>query len=234
MRRALILAGLLAASLGWTDDASAQAPTRECDGLDVCIRVPGPWVAVPAAPVGNARTVLYQLSCPRNSIAGGLDAVLGDRSLDVVFLGRLGSPVNPGITTRRDVVFVATHAGNRPTTFRPLLGCIPTSGGGGRRTTGAAPRAEPPVRRVRSFRLRAGAAQTFTHRCRADERVVASSHAIAFRTQTAPAAEQLAGVVATLRTDRSRIVVRAQRSSAVPARTRVDVQVHALCAKGPA
>ena len=231
MKRALVLAGLVAASLAWAEDAMA---TRECDGLDVCIRVPGPWVAVPAAPVGATQTVLYQLSCPRNSIAGGLDAVLGDRSLDVVFLGQLGSPVNPGITTRRDVVFVATHAGNRPTTFRPLLGCIPTSGGGGRQTTGVAPRAEPPVRRVGSLRLRAGGAQTHAQTCRPNERLVGSSHAVAFRTPTAPPAQLLTSVTAARRTDGRRVVVRAQRSIAVPLRTRVEVQVHALCAKGAA
>ena len=234
MRRALVLAGLLAVSLGWAEPATAQAQTRECDGLDVCIRVPGPWVAVPAAPVGSAQTVLYQLSCPRNSIAGGLDAVLGDRSLDVLFLGRLGSPVNPGITTRRNVVFVATYAGVRATTFRPLLGCIPTSGGGGRQTTSVAPRAQPPVRRVGTFRLRAGGPQTHVQSCRPNERLVGSSHVIAFRTATAPSPQLLNGVTATRTTQGRRVVVRAQRSSGVPERTRVEVQVHALCAAGAA
>ena len=229
MKRALVLVGLVALSLGWAEDARA---TRECDGLDVCIRVPGPWVAVPPAPAGATQTVLYQLSCPPRSIAGGLDAILGDRSLDVVFLGMLGSPVNPGITTSRDVVFVATNARGTPTYFRPLLGCIPTSGGGGRRTTGVAPRLQPPVRRVGALRLRAGRPQSFTLACSATERLVGSSHAVAFRMQQAPSAAFLTSVSVTRRQMGRRVVVEAQRSIAVPARTRVDVQVHALCAKG--
>ena len=50
------------------------------------------------------------MTCPKGSIAGGLDAILGDPTLDVRLLGTLGSPVNPGITTSRSVVFVAIYA----------------------------------------------------------------------------------------------------------------------------
>lgn len=159
MRHALIVAAavFLAAVV-----APGAGATRECDGLDVCISVPGPWVAVPAATSREpARRVEYQLACPRGSIVGGLDAILGDQSLDVVFLGSLGSPVNPGITTSRQVVFVVTYAGRVRTFFRPLIGCIPTSGGGRGTTSVAAPAPSGPIRRVRSFRVRAGAAQTF-------------------------------------------------------------------------
>jgi hypothetical protein len=230
MRRAVpILAAALAVLAVGAGDAGA---TGECDGLDVCISVAGPWVAVPA-PAGPARLqrVEYQLSCPRGTIAGGLDAVFGDRTLDVVFLGALGSPVNPGITTSRSVVFVATHTRRAPTHFRPLLGCIPTSGGG-RETTGvAAPAPQPPVRRVRTVALRADAVQTVVVRCGAGERLVSSSHAIGFRTQSAPTARVLTAVSVTRRERADRVEVRARRGLAVPVRTRVEVQVHALCAR---
>ena len=56
--------------------------------------------------------VEYQLTCPRGHVVGGLDARLSVRGIDVSFLGRLGSPVNPGITTTRSAVFAATYVGS--------------------------------------------------------------------------------------------------------------------------
>lgn len=231
--RALGILVTIAATLAWSGEARAA---DECAGLDVCISVPGPWVAVPAAPPGRARTVYYRLSCPRRSVVGGLDAVLGDRSLEVRFLGRLGSPVNPGITTSQSAVFVATYARARVTYFRPFLGCIPTSGGGGRETTSvhATPRPRPPVRRVRSLRLLAGAGSgRIAFGCARGERLVASSHAVAFRQRLAPSASILTGARAVRRERGGRVEMRAARTAAVPVRTRVEVQVHALCARGP-
>lgn len=230
MSRVLALASALLVALGAAGEARA---TDECNGLDVCISVPGPWVAVPAAPTGRVRTVLYQLSCPRRSVAGGLDAVLGDRSLDVTFLGSLGSPVNPGITTSRNVVFVATYPGRSATYFRPLLGCIPTSGGGGRGTTVARAARPPsvPMRRVRTLRVPAGAARRLELRCGAGQRLVGSTHAVAFRMRPAPSARILNGVTVARRERGGRVEVRARRAAAVPTGVRVEVQVHALCAR---
>jgi hypothetical protein len=231
MKRVLVLVALAAAALTVPGEALA---TNECDGLDVCISVPGPWVAVPGSPTGRLRTVEYQLSCPRGSIVGGLDAVLVDGSLSVRFLGSLGSPVNPGITTDRAVVFVATHARRAPTAFRPLLGCIPT-GGGGRSTTAArAVPARPPVRLVRNVRVRVGGQAALAVSCRAGERLVASSHAVTFGGRRAPAARALAAVSVARSEQGTTVEIRARRGAAVPRRTRVDVQVHAMCARGPA
>lgn len=205
----------------------------ECDGLDVCISVPGPWVAVPGSPSGRLLRVEYQLACPRGSIVGGLDAVIRDRSLSVRFLGRLGSPVNPGITTERAVVFVAEHARRSAAVFRPLLGCIPTSGGGGRSTTvsGAVP-ARPPARLVGSVRVRAGRPAALAVRCRAGERLVGSSHAVAFRSRRQPSRSALVAVAVVRREDGNRVEVRARRGLGVPSGMRVEVQVHAFCARG--
>lgn len=231
MRRALL--GLLLVTAGAAVAPQAALPADECNGLDVCISVPGPWVAVPGSPSGRLRTVEYRLSCPRGSIVGGLDALLGDRTLSVRFLGNLGSPVNPGITTERSVVFVAAHARRAATAFQPLLGCIPTSGGGGRSTTaaGAVP-ARPPDRLVRSVRVRAGQPARLAVRCRAGERLVGSSHAVAFRTRREPGASALAAVDVVRRERGGRVEVMARRGVGVPLRTRVDVQVHAFCARG--
>ena len=152
MKRLLLLALVCAAA------ATAAAPAgagSECERLPVCIRVVGPWVQVPA---GDSPT-WYRLSCPgRGQTIGGLDA---DRSgrVDVMFLGALGGPVSPGVTTGRDADFVA-RAARGMAAFRPLLGCIPANGGGGRsrtvyeppRSLTAAAPVEPIVRRVKTIR----------------------------------------------------------------------------------
>ena len=88
---------------------------------------------------GGGVPTYYQLSCPgRGQIIGGLDA---DRAgpLELSFLGMLGGPVGPGVTTSRSAVFVARTTRSLAS-FRPLLGCIPTSGGGGRERTSYTPK----------------------------------------------------------------------------------------------
>lgn len=231
MRRVLVLA-LAAASVA----GSAAAPARagsECEMLPVCIRVVGPWVQVPA----GAGPTYYRLSCPgRGQTIGGLDA---DRSgkVEVTFLGALGGPISPGVTTGRAAVFVGRPALGM-VAFRPLLGCIPANGGGGRSRTvyepprrlmAAAP-VEPIIRRVRTVRLRDTAVQRVSHGCRAGERLLSFSHAIAFRSRRAPAAATLASVRATSRRAGRRVVVTI-RTDGLPAGLRVEVQVHAVCTR---
>ena len=100
---------------------------NECDGLMVCVPVAGPWVVVPASTGENRTRVEYQLTCPRGHVVGGLDARLSVRGIDVSFLGRLGSPVNPGITTSRSAVFLGhvRRAIRSRTDLRPFIGCMP-------------------------------------------------------------------------------------------------------------
>ena len=232
MKRALLVAVVALVPLAFAGEARA---TNECRGLDVCISVPGPWVIVPAAPSTGVTTTYFQVSCPKNTIAGGLDALLGDPTLDVSFLGKLGSPVNPGITTARSVVFVATYARGGPTLFRPFLGCIPTSGGGGRSTTAytpAAVRPRPVLRRGRVIPLRSASTQV-TARCRGGERLVGWSSAVGFRTNQPPRAAAVGGVSVATRRDGDAVAVRASRTAAVPRGARVVVQVHLLGARGP-
>ena len=143
MKRGLLVLAIAAAVAGF-GPSTASAGT-ECEGLVVCIPVKGPWVQVP----GGGTPTYYQLSCPgRGQIIGGLDA---DRAgaLELSFLGTLGGPVGPGVTTNRSAVFVARTTRSLAS-FRPLLGCIPTSGGGGRARTSYEPKrkltAAAPVR----------------------------------------------------------------------------------------
>jgi hypothetical protein len=238
VRRAVLVAALMLVAPVAAEEARAAG---ECRGLDVCVSVPGPWVAVPAASARRASVVHYQLTCPKRHVVGGLDALMADRTLEVKFLGNLGSPVNPGITTRRSAVFVATFARQRRTSFRPFLGCIPQSGGGGRETTSYTPfslsptavRPRPPERRVWTFRLRPGQTRQFAARCAPTERLVGSSHAVGFRRKAAPSSSIMGGVDAQRSAGGDRVDVTAARGRAVPRGTRVEVQLHLLCAKGP-
>ena len=104
--------------------APAGGATNECHGIQSCIRVPGPWVVVPAH--GTAQ---YLLTCPGGkSIVGGLDAQVTSRDVRVDFVGRLGAPVQPGATTTRYALFRAVSTSKRAQLFQPLLGCVPTTG----------------------------------------------------------------------------------------------------------
>ena len=187
MRRALVLAAVLGTCAVVAVPAGA---TNECRGLQVCVPVAGPWVV--AAP----GQVEFQLSCPKNYIVAGLDAELSARGVDVGFVGALGSPVNPGITTSRDVVFLGRRVrGPAVSSFRPHIGCVPARGSGSRTPTAyhAYPPGKPTTRKVVNFAARAG--KTVRHaRCDARQTLVAVTHALGFIGTTPPAAEAVGAV----------------------------------------
>jgi len=232
--RRFIQLGVVVATLAAALTVAAPAGgARECDGLQVCVPVVGPWVAV--TPGGGSTRVRteWQMRCPRRYVVGGLDAELSAQAIDVFFLGRLGSPVNPGITTDREVTFLGTHVGGsrNAATFRPYIGCVPAAGGGQRIPTaaGAFPPGEPTTRRVRTVRVRPGTA-TVSVRCTGRERLVGSSHAFGFRTRTAPSPSLIGTVSGTRAVRDGRVVVRV-RGDAELENVRALVQVHAVCAR---
>jgi hypothetical protein len=227
---------LVAAAAAGLASPGAEAG-RECDGLIVCIPVAGPWVAVN----GGATPTYYRLACPgRGQVIGGLDA---DRAgpLEITFLGNLGGPVGPGVTTARAAVFVARTT-RALSGFRPLLGCIPGGGGGGRARTAYEPRrkltaAAPPVdatiRRVKDVRLRDRQSERVSHACLRGERLLAFSTAVAFRTRRPPSLAALGSVRATARRSGNRVVVGVRSGITRPPGVRVELQVHAICVRGP-
>ncbi len=234
MKRLLLATAILAATAGI--GASPAAATNECRGLQVCVRVAGPWVVVPTALTTPRPRVDFQLSCPRGYVIAGLDAELSDRAIDIDFLGKLGSPVNPGVTTATAALFRATYTGNVPKgpSFRPHLGCLPASGGGSgpvpyRRPTAFAP-GEPTIRRVRSVRLRPGIVQA-AMACGTSERLISAWHAVAFYTQSAPAPALIQSVSATRTVQGRRVAVRVRSTPAVQG-VRAVVQVGAVCGGG--
>ena len=212
---------------------AASAATHECDGLQICVPVTGPWVVVPTA----AQTATeYQLDCPRGYIVGGLDAELTSTQIDVSFAGILGSPVNPGITTARSVVFSGLYVGlgtRAVPSFRPHVGCIPASGGGGRVPTSAATivrPGHPTIRRVRTVRVEPGATRV-TSACARDEHLIAATHALGFFAPAPPDA-QLAGAVSARRVVRGSHADVSVRAGKLVSGVRAVIQVGVVCAGG--
>ena len=216
--------------------ASPAGAANECDGLQICVSVPGPWVAVPSATRSSRQRVEYQLDCPKGYVVGGLDARLSVRPIEVSFVGKLGSPVNPGISTTRSAVFVGTYVGrsDRAPTFKPFIGCMPLAGGGSRVPTSvgsaqAFQPGQPVTRRVSTIRVRPGST-TVVQRCSSGERVVGGSYAFGFATRTPPSPSLVSSVSGSQSLAARSVSVRV-RGDAELAGARVFVQVHALCSR---
>jgi hypothetical protein len=207
--------------------------TRECEGLMVCVSKAGPWVLVPTSSAVPRKQVEFQLECPKGYVVAGLDAELSQRAIDVSFIAILGSPVSPGVTTARAVVFVASFVGAsaRTASFRPHLGCMPASGGGGRIPTAVQKvlAGHPTTRRVRTVRVRPGSFAV-AQSCTARERLVDGTHAFGFYTRKPPSASLASSVSGTLAfgSDHAVVVVRAD---AEISGVRAVVQVQAVCAR---
>jgi hypothetical protein len=214
----------------------ALEPPRVCEGLTICGQVAGPWVVVPG-PARGASTVsgVWMIGCPRRGIVGGTDARVSDPWVEVSFTGRIGAPVNPGITTGREVLFTGVSVGpsGRASSFIPFIGCIPSQGGPRVPTSRASPTQYSPrratSRRVRVIDVRTRRASAGLA-CKPNERLVGSASPIGIYTALKPTASQLRGVHVT-RSVAGRKVFVAIRRVAVPLAIAVEVQIHALCAR---
>ena len=211
----------------------------ECRGLQVCLPVPGPWVAIPPSEGGGPAVAVWELRCPlKGYIVAGIDARVSDRSIDVSFRGENGAPVSPGVTTGREVLFTAVYAGTgrQTTSFQPFVGCIPSSGGGGRALTGTASPAayvpaKPIERRVARKRLVSGSTTRVVQSCPAGTRLLGAQHAYAFRVGAQPGPSLLDAVNVRQTVAGRSVVARASVDASVPRRLQVELQVHALCTK---
>lgn len=228
MRHAFVLIALVVVPLV-AGIESAKA-TSECSGLMTCVPVAGPWVAVPAGQATPRREVQYQLTCPKGYIVAGVDAELSDRAIDVWFMGASGTPVSPGRTTSRTIVFVARYVGlgAAAPTFRPHAGCVPGQGGGRRTPTSVSavfPPGAPTVRRVRTFRVTSP--RHVAVGCHSDERLVAAYSTRGFRTVKPPTVALVTSLSAqpVLARDHITVAVRGGQGRGV-------VQVAAVCAGG--
>jgi hypothetical protein len=231
VRRALLLAVLVATALGIS--AGPAAATNECRGLQVCVPVAGPWVLLPTKLSVPRPQVQFTLACPKGYVVAGFDAELSERAIDVAFLGTMGAPVNPGISTASDAVFVGTYVGGtaRLPSFRPHIGCMPSRGGGSRTPTAVVfPPGKPVVRHVKNVVLHAGR-RLVGQGCAPSEHLIDGTYAIAFDRLTPPGSS-LAGLVSVAQSiggGRTKTTIRTGR---VPAGTRAIVQIAAVCAGG--
>jgi hypothetical protein len=220
---ALVLSLAVAAAF-----APAGGATNECHGIQSCIRVPGPWVVVPAHGTSE-----YLLTCPRGrSVVAGLDAQVTSRDVRVDFVGRLGAPVQPGATTTRYALFRAVSTSSQMQLFQPLLGCVPTQGGGGRSTVSA--RVSPPGQSL-EFRSRIVVIGPGTVRfgrvaCKPSEQLVGAWHAVAFRTKQPPPVSNAVYVKATHVVIGKKVVVTGSAGDALSIDVHAIVQVGAECA----
>ena len=224
MRRLVILAALA------TVCAVAAAPayaTNECRGLQVCVPVVGPWV------LASPGEVQFQLACPKRFMVGGLDAELSSRGIDVGFVGRLGSPVNPGITTSKEAVFLGrlVHGRDSAASFRPHIGCVPASGGGQRTPTAyhAFAPGKPSVRHVTQIAVRPSSVRRYVGRCARNEQLVAATHAIGFFADAPPSASLARSVHVTQRMAAGRVTLTIRAGRAI-AGSHAIVQLDLLCA----
>ena len=237
LKIAVVTAAVGAALLG---GAGAARAANECKGLQTCLPITGPWVVIPAPARGAASTAVWEMRCPlRGYIVAGIDARVSDRAIDVSIRGENGAPVSPGVTTGRAVVFTALYAGGapRPTSFQPFIGCIPTSGGGGRGETAVRrPAAFTPVkaldRRVVRKRLVSGATVRVVGGCPAGTRLLGTSHAYAFRTDAEPGLTLLRAVTVRRVVTGRRVVAAATLAPTVPQSLAVELQLHSLCSRG--
>jgi hypothetical protein len=166
---------------------------------------------------------------------GGLDARLSVRNIDVQFLGKLGSPVNPGVSTTRSAVFRGTYVGerDRAPSFKPFIGCIPAAGGGSRVPTSftAFSPSQPVTRRVKTIRVRPGTT-TVVLRCASGERLVGGTRAFAFETRNPPSASLVSSVSGSAAIGSTTVSVRVSGDAEL-AGVRALVQVQALCTRSP-
>lgn len=221
---ALVLALAAAAAF-----APAGSATSECKGIQSCIPVAGPWVVVPAH--GHAQ---FLLSCPHGrSVVGGLDAQVTSRDVHIGFEGRLGAPVSPGVSTTRYAVFTAFSTGGKTQAFQPLIGCVPTQGGGGRSTVSAGVVTPPGP----SLEYRAnvavvgpGTVRFARASCLASEKIVGSWHALAFRTKKPPSLDDAGRVQMTEVVVGKKVVVTAEASDGLSIDAHAVVQVGVECA----
>jgi hypothetical protein len=233
----VLLAALAAALVAGALPAGALA-LDECRGLPQCVSVLGPWVVVPGRTDGGLATATWDLRCPLPGyVVGGTDARATTRTVEVSIRGEKGSPVSPGVTTRRSVVFSGRRQGAGTAAFLPAIGCLPSDGGGGRSQTsvrragGVVQPGAPFVRKVVVGRLRRGASVTVAARCPSGGRVLDVAHAVGFRTKAPPTAAQRAGVSTRALQSRSVVLVRGTLTAAVGS-ARVLLQVQLTCTRG--
>jgi hypothetical protein len=223
--KALVAALVLAAAVAAAWPAAGGA-ANECNGLQTCIPVTGPWVLTQSSGPGE-----YLMTCPTGSVVGGLDALATTSNVRVDFVGQVGAPVSPGVTTTRNALIRGTLVGKKPVraVFQPYLGCIPSAGGGGRQTTSARAVVRPgaPLARyAKNVLVHPGAVSFGAVSCPAGSQLVRSWSVMFFKTKNPPSLDQVSLVHA------RRIVAGRRAGLTVEATDGLSLDVHAAVQVG--
>jgi len=224
---ALLVSTALLAAVLLAPAGGAAAGAKECNGIQRCVSVPGPWVAVPAR--GAAE---YLLVCPGGKgIVGGTDALVSSQSIAVSFDGIPGSPVAYGRTTNYEVLFRAFSASTRPGLFEPFIGCIPTQSSE-RNTTGvtpALPLGSPADLKATSISPTPGATDAESLACPAGQRLLESWTATGFMTTRPPAPALAEAITAPAATRRGVVSATVTAAASLPASAHALVQLGVGC-----
>jgi hypothetical protein len=92
---------------------------------------------------------------------------------------------------------------------------------------------EATIRRVKNVRLKDVPSERISHSCLEGERLLAFSNAVALRTKRPPSLAALGSVRARSRAAGDRVVTSVRSGITRPVGTRVELQVHAICVRGP-
>lgn len=204
--------------------AAAGGAANECRGIEACVAVEGPWVAVRHGVESH-----FLLSCPGHGIVAGTAGV-ATTDVQLSFDGRLGSPIKPGVTTSTSAYFRGILVGGRIAAFQPWLGCVEVSGGGRVPVSARVVPGAELTRRTRILWLRAGERRTASLRCPAGKWFVGGWHAIAFYTRDPPTQRELSLVRASQVVAALKISVVASASKPLPDDAHALVQLGAACA----
>jgi hypothetical protein len=206
--------------------AAPGGAAQECHGLQVCIPVHGPWVIAHK----NTETP-FLLSCGSHGVVGGLDAVATSTAVRISFDGRIGAPVQPGVTTTGSAVFRGIVSGKSIGAYQPWLGCVPASGGGGRSTVSARSKAGPALDpHARTLIVQPGAVKSLAVGCLEGERLVGGWDALAFRTAKPPRLADARLVRITRVTSGGRVHITVSATDSLSIDDHAVVQVGAECA----
>ena len=159
------------------------------------------------------------LSCPQG-VAGGIDARVSDKDVAVDFPGRLGSPVNPGITTTDSLIFRGTYVGTvqRATSLPARTSAASRRAGGGPRTRTSFQQhallkpGQPITFRVRTITVEPGTLARATLSCKPGERMLGEQPRASACTRTdVPTRAELAAVRVSACAAATQILVSATR-----------------------
>ncbi len=227
MRAALIaFVAALAVAAAFAPVGSA---TNECHGIPSCIRVPGPWVDRARARHGGLPAHVPERPQHRRRARRA-----GDDARRPRLVRRPARRAGRSRARRRRATPSSTpsRCPGRQQAFQPLLGCIPTQGGGGRSTVSArvVPVGQPLEYRSRIVVVGPGDVKFGRVSCQQTEKLVGAWHAIAFRTKQPPNLANVGLVSARHAIVGKKVVVTASSTDALSPDAHAIVQVGAECA----